>query len=64
MKKNCIEKISDFLGNEDERYFSSGFKHINAEYENLIYQENLLIGKVLVNSDWNNKLIFNIFAAQ
>jgi hypothetical protein len=55
MEKNCIEKISDFLGCEDERYFSSGFKYVDVEYENFTYQRNLLTGKVIVGLNWNKK---------
>ncbi|MDR2057968.1 MAG: hypothetical protein LBP83_06770 [Dysgonamonadaceae bacterium] len=55
MEKNCIENISDFLGSEDERYFSSGFKYVDVAYENLIYREKSLSGEVIVNSEWNKK---------
>ena len=55
METNCIEKISDFLGNEDERYFSSGFRYVNPDYESLVYQDKMLNGKAIVTSEWNRK---------
>jgi len=55
METNCIEKISDFLGNEDERYFSCGFRHVNVNYASLTYREKSLIGNVTVTSEWNKK---------
>ena len=50
-----LENITEFLGNEEERYFSNGFKQIDCNYENLHYQNKLLTGEVIVDYKWDKK---------
>jgi len=55
METTYIENITDFLGKEDSRYFSQGYKHFDFAYENIAYQEQMLTGTVLCENNWDRK---------
>lgn len=49
MEVNYLRDISDFLGKEDKRYFSYGFKFFDYQYEDLCYEDKVLSGNVITN---------------
>lgn len=55
MEVNYLRDISDFLGKEDKRYFSYGFKFFDYQYEDLCYEDKVLSGNVITNYYWENK---------
>jgi hypothetical protein len=55
METEHIENITDFLGKEDNRYFSNGYKYFDFKYENLYYQSKMLSGTVLCECNWDKK---------
>lgn len=50
-----LKNITELLGNEEGRYFSNGFKHMDCSYENLCYQNKVFSGDVIVGYKWNEK---------
>ncbi len=52
-----LENITEFLGKEEDRYFSNGFKHFDFNYQNLSYEPEckILTGNVFVDYKWRNK---------
>ena len=57
MEAKFIENVVDYLGTEEERYFSNGFKHIYFDYGSLCYcyQNKLFMGEITPCHKWSNK---------
>ena len=53
--EKLIGNITDYLGTEEERYFSNGFKYIYFDYDNVCYQDKLLTGEITPYHKWTNK---------
>ncbi len=51
MRNTFIEDISEFLGKEDTRYFSNGFRFMDYVYEDIAYTENELTGNVYIRNN-------------
>ncbi len=52
METEYLENVKTFLGTEENRYFSEGFKFMNYKFDNVKYINSFLFGNIGVKNTW------------